>query len=211
MGGMEAWAKRNKNVTLDLSENYAFERFMNSADRECDPGVGFKTWKSGVVLSDKGVCNEMQMPYTTVCPTSVPAVCKNNDDFKFKEVKHFFTPKYGGIGSLRADNVNLLEAWLNAGFDIVYGVEVAGTDWGDGTLRTGIVDVQVDANGDPAPSVGGHSMVLIGYNRVQDYLIFKNSWGANSGHAGFVYLSYDYVETYGKYGYAVMDVKGPGL
>lgn len=211
MAGMEGWAKRNKGKTLDLSENQAFELFMDEADKSCASANGYRTWRSAGVLSDHGVCSESQMPYSSACPASVPAACKANDEYRFKEVKHFFTPKYGGKGSLRADNVNLLESWVRAGYDVVYGVEVAGSDWGDGTLSSGVVDVQLDANGDPVGSGGGHSMLLVGYDRAKDYLIFKNSWGADSGHGGYVYLSYDYVQVYGKYGYAVMDVRGPGL
>jgi hypothetical protein len=123
----------------------------------------------------------------------------------------FSTPKYGGAGALRADNVNLLESWLLAGFDLVYGVDVAGTDWSDGTLDEGVVDVQVDDGGNPVGGYGGHAMLLVGFDRTHGYFIFKNSWGADSGHSGYVHLSYDYLQVYGKYGYAVLDVDGPSL
>ena len=137
--------------------------------------------------------------------------CALTPGYRFALTAHFFSPKYGGTGSLRADNPNLLEAMLANGWDIVYGVDVAGSDWGDGTLDTGVVDVQLDAAGNPVGGYGGHAMLLVGYNRVGQCFIFENSWGPDAGHSGYVHLSYDYIQVYGKYGYAVMAVTGPDL
>lgn len=185
---------------------------MATAVTACSVSGGYITWKTGPVLSSHGVCLESAMPYSgSACPSAVPATCASSASYTFGSTAHFFSPKYGGTGSLRADNTNLLEAWLAAGHDVVYGVDVAGTDWSDGTLDTGTVDVQLGGGGNPVGGYGGHAMLLVGYDRASRYFIFKNSWGADSGHAGFVRLSYDYVATYGKYGYAVLDVNGPGL
>lgn len=212
MAGLEAWAKRKRGKTLDLSENHAFQRFMEESDKTCTTQGGFTTWKTGPILTSKGVCAEALMPYTSSsCPTSVPDTCKLTAGYKLAGSLHFFTPAYGGTGVFRADNVNLLEAFLKAGIDLVYGVDVAGGDWFDATLDSGVVDVQVDSQGNPAGSVGGHAMLLVGYNRVGNYFVFKNSWGTGNGHDGYVHLSYDYIQTYGKYGYAVTGVSGPGL
>ncbi len=210
MAGLEAWLKREKNVTIDLSENHAFSLFMNAADRACTVAGGYTTWMTGPVLSSNGVCTESSMPYNgSMCPASVPAGCSSSAGYRLGGSVHFFSPKYGGSGSLRADNTNLLEATLKLGYDIVYGVDVAGTDWSDDSLDNGVVDVQLTSSGDPVGGYAGHAMLLVGYNRVGRYFIFKNSWGTDSGHNGYVHVSYDYLETYGKYGYAVTSVIRP--
>lgn len=213
MAAMEGWAKRNRGKTLDLSENHAFDLFMKEASSSCTTQGGYTTWKTGVVLSASGACFETLMPYSgSSCPASVPAACSLPAvRYRFTATQQMFTPKYGGTGSFRADNTNLLEAFLKGGMDIVYGVDVAGSDWSDGTLDDGVVDVQVDSAGNPVGGYGGHAMLLVGYNREGRYFVFKNSWGADSGHDGYVHLSYDYVQVYGKYGYAVAGVAGPNL
>jgi len=112
---------------------------------------------------------------------------------------------YGGPQDQNANNPEYLESLLYTSYDLVYGLWVAGTSWSDGGAESGIVDVQLQ-NGKPAPSVGGHAMLLVGYDRPHSYFIFKNSWGTQHGHSGYFYLSYDYIRTYGKYGYAVTKV-----
>lgn len=212
MAGIEGWARRMRGKTIDLSENHAFSRFMTSAGSACTTTGGFTTWKTAEVLTNNGVCTETAMPYTSdACPSSVPQTCSSNAGFKLTSAIHFFSTKYGGAGNLLATNTNLLETWLKAGFDLVYGLDIAGTDWSDGTLDTGVVDVQVDGNGNPAGSHGGHAMLLVGYNRPGSYFVFKNSYGTASGHDGYVRVSYDYIQTYGKYGYAIADAVGPDL
>lgn len=87
---------------------------------------------------------------------------------------------------------------------------MAGTDWSDGTAKSGVVDVQRNGNGTPAGSFGGHAMTLVGYNSTSNYFIFKNSWGTAGGHDGYYHLSYEYLQTYAKYGYVIVGVPNPG-
>ena len=53
---------------------------------------------------------------------------------------------------------------------------------------------------------GAHSMLIVGYNRSPAYFIIKNSWGTDFGHAGYAYVTYEYMQTYAKYGYVVKSV-----
>ncbi len=206
LGGLEARGKR-EGVTRDLSENHAFQLFMSESGQSCTVSGGFTTWQTGPILTERGVCAESFMPYTSnACPSSVPVSCQSSGNARFTSTAHFFTPTYGGTGALRADNTNLLESFIKAGHDIVYGLNVAGNDWSGGD---GIIDVQVDGSGNPAPSVGGHAMLIVGYNRTQNYFIVKNSWGTDWGHDGYAHISYEYIQTYGKYGYAVLNATVP--
>ena len=50
-------------------------------------------------------------------------------------------------------------------------------------------------------------MLIVGYNRPGGYFIVKNSWGTSRGQNGYVYLSYDYIRTYAKYGYVINGVQ----
>ena len=67
-------------------------------------------------------------------------------------------------------------------------------------------------SGSPLPSVGGHAMLIVGYDKSkttypEEYFIVKNSWGTSCGQSGYIYLSYDYIRTYAKYGYYITGVK----
>lgn len=44
-------------------------------------------------------------------------------------------------------------------------------------------------------SVGGHAVLLVGYDDATRKFIVRNSWGTNWGDRGYFYLPYEYVET----------------
>ena len=52
-------------------------------------------------------------------------------------------------------------------------------------------------------------MLVVGYNRNQQYFIVKNSWGSSWGHVGYAYLSYDLVRSCFKYGFIADKVQPP--
>jgi len=202
--------------TLDLSEQYANYLFMNAQSRGCKD-AGLKTTDSADYLKAHGVCRETVCPYQND-KYNFPAYCNNgttpapamrtsansHSPYKIKSYQ-----KIWRNDSLTTDtgiwinNPRYLESLLRAGHDIVFGTHVAG--WT--TPYTGIIDVKLTAGGNPLPSVGGHAMLVVGYDRNQEYFIVKNSWGASKGQAGYVYLSYDYIRTYAKYGYVITDVE----
>jgi hypothetical protein len=182
--------------SLDLSEQYANYLYMKAEGHGCK-SAGLQTHMSADYLTAHGVCQE--------------GVCQyQNDKYNF--------PSYCNNGGLPAPAKRVsaeasspyqiksypryLEALLRSGKDIVFGTHVAG--WV--SPYTGVLDVKLDPSGDPLSSVGGHAMLVVGYNKPEQYFIVKNSWGTSKGQAGYLYLSYDYIRTYAKYGYVINEV-----
>jgi hypothetical protein len=212
MAGYEAFAKCRKNTVLDLSEQHTYHTFMQQVPSTCKADPGIKTWEGAGFLTNHRVCAEVAMPYTATyssLPTNdaahVPAGCSNTALYGFVTTQTIFGTAFGGGATVNANNTNYLESILASGNEIVYGLYCAGTDWHDGSAETGVIDVQM-SGGNPAPAWGGHAMLLVGYNRPGKYFIFKNSWGPGHGHAGYFYLSYNYLQTYGKYGYFITGI-----
>jgi hypothetical protein len=208
IAGIEA-AYRKRGQTVDLSENHAYNVFMARMSSTCVLDQPVSTWKSAEWLTAGRICTEAASPYV---PNELEGKCQQVTLACSENRDHGFTmtfPLYGhgdgeGIGSI--NNTNLLESFIDAGFDIVGGFDIAGTDWSDGTAASGVIDVQVIPGIGPVGSSGRHAMLIVGYNRDAQYFVVKNSWGAGWGHAGYGYLSYDYVQTYGRHGYVVMGV-----
>ena len=206
LAGIEAWVKRNQNVTRDLSENHAHELFLAVGGGTCDPdkGVGLK---SMLALRTSGVCAEPLFPYTPTCPASTPQACTSSTErLRIASLYPLSFPGLPNQPQFDVRNTSMLEALLDGGFDIEFSIQIAGSDWSDGTAETGTIDAQSNGNGDPAGSVGNHGILVVGYNRAGDYFLFKNSWGTDWGQSGYGRLSYDYVETYARYGYAILGV-----
>lgn len=202
LAGLEAIFQR-QGPTLDLSEQYANWLFMRFEGRDqCDDGM--KTTDAASYLSQEGVCEEVLAPYedyATVnqhCSAQPSAAVQQQA--RFGVGRYVIIPRLGLNGPSIA-NTAYLECILSQGFDIVFGTHVA---WGFPNAA-GIHDVVRDVYGNPAPSKGGHAMLLVGYDRTGPlpYFIFKNSW-ANTGVGGYYYLTHDYVREYSKYGYVVL-------
>jgi hypothetical protein len=208
VAGLESVVQRRLLVVSDLSENHNFNAGLAIVGSSCVGAKGVATW-AAVDGALKGVCAESKFAYPLGCIETPPA-CAGSATNKLGSVYSMYTPSHGVPQVAenlehRADNVALLEAWLASGHDVIYAVDVAGSDWGDGTSESGVIDVQLTKNGTPSGPYGAHAMLMVGYDRPGKYFIFKNSSGTDTGHAGYLYLSYDYVQTYAWYGFAVID------
>jgi hypothetical protein len=219
VAGLEGLQKR-ANPTQgfqDYSENDVFNAALTYVQQPCTQTGGVHTWAT-VQSTVSGLCAESAFPYTSTCPPpSIPQACSSAANGRFGHVYSMGTaahpvPAISTTDPQRqANNVALLESWLTTGKDVVFALDVAGSDWSaGGKIDTGIIDVQVDSHGNPAPAVGAHAILLVGYHHPADpnqpkYFIFKNSWGPTRGHDGYLWISYDYVQTYAWYGFAVLD------
>lgn len=209
MGGIESWYKWKSDATRDLSEQHAHEIFMAKEGKKSCWDVGIQTWQAaGYLTTDRACANWAYTQALPACDVTVPATCTSTATHGHTATQLLFATAQGGSGTQVAENTNYLESILAAGNDIVFGVFVAGADWTDTTIDTGIIDVQL-VGGNPAAAYAGHAMLMVGYNRPGNYFEMKNSWGADSGHAGYVRLSYEYVQTYAKYGYYITGATSP--
>ena len=212
LAGIEWFYKRFHGQTRDLSENHAYNVFMSKVGSNCMTDPGLKTVDAADYLRTERVCEEVASPYVNPKASScsvIPAACSVTKKHGIAIAAKFFAPAYGGTGDEVATNTSYLEALVNLGMPVVMGVHVAGTDWSDGSAESGVIDVQKTSSGQPAASMGGHAMLLVGYNSTSNYFIFKNSWGEDGGHDGYYHLSYEYMQTYAKYGYVILGTTTP--
>jgi hypothetical protein len=195
----------------DFAEQHSHHIAMQATSGTCDANTGVTTYKAATYLTDAHVCKEDKAPYTSSVPSDssshITTSCTRAARYGFKSTQVFLGKDYGGEGSCTANSTGYLEGLLADGNDLVMGVHVAGTDWADGTAESGIIDVQVDDAGNVAESTGGHAMLAVGYNHDSKYFIFKNSWKSSRGHSGYFYLSHDYIKTYAKYGYYIVEAE----
>jgi len=199
-----------EHIPDNLSEQYTHYKFNEFLNRAHNRDQGLRTTDSAGFLarSNGRICLESQWPYIPSQATintqvsngtyGPPTAATQNQQFGVSSYKIIGD---NGLTGESIRNTRYLEALVYQGYNIVIGTWVS---WRDSN-NDGILEPRFDTNGNPIRR-GGHAMVIVGYNRTQQYFILKNSWGSGWGQSGYAFLSYDYVRTYFKYGYVVKGV-----
>lgn len=127
--------------------------------------------------------------YYGACPESV---------WKYDESKAFVQPseeaytegyKHKISKYYRFADLEHIKHSLVAGFPVIFGITIYASFEGDDVAETGLVPM-------PSPNeecLGGHAVMMVGYDDVKRHVIVRNSWGADWGDKGYFYLPYEYV------------------
>jgi C1A family cysteine protease len=131
-------------------------------------------------IKDYHTCDETLWPYDTskymVSPPANAVLNANlHTKLKFCAVKQ---------------DLNSMKNCLANGFPFIIGIQIYQSFQSDETMRTGIVKL---------PSVnteellGGHALLVVGYNDSHRHFIIQNSWSSSIADKGFFYIPYDYL------------------
>jgi hypothetical protein len=209
MGLLEAFTQ----ISDDLSEQYAHYKFNEFLNRPHNLDSGLKTTNAAPFLARSGgrICLEAEWPYipnqatidTMVANSTYgpPQTALDNQTYGIGAYKIITD---NGLTGESIKNTRYLEALVYQGYNIVIGTWVS---WDDKD-NDGILDPVLDPSGNPIGR-GGHAMVVVGYNRSDQYFIVKNSWNPGWGHNGYAYLHYNLVRSCFKYGFVVDSVVPP--
>lgn len=130
-------------------------------------------------IHDVGVCSESHWPYDITKFTHQPPT------LLYKEAEKHRTNKYRRL----TNDLIQLKTALAQNSLIVFGICVYESFQSDEVARTGIVPM-------PKPNeqfLGGHCIVLCGYNDETSTFIVRNSWGTQWGQQGYCEMPYAYI------------------
>jgi C1A family cysteine protease len=145
----------------DLSEQ---DLISCSSAGDCDGGYA---WKSFDYMRANGVVSEVCFPYQA---GNIPCnLCANWNKQLFK------IENWGWVTTYYADKYDVKYS-LQSG-PLTFFMEVYDDFY---YYTSGIYEKTIGASYE-----GGHLVVLVGYNEVQNYWICKNSWGKNWGESGY--------------------------
>lgn len=132
-------------------------------------------------LLTSGLCEESFMPYS-LGPLVVPPKPAYTDalDHKALTVK------------MVDQNLDALRQLLASGYPVVIGFVVFPSIQSPTVEKTGDVPMPSDADKQGQP-LGGHAVVLVGYDDSRKVFIFRNSWGTGWGDQGYGSLPYAYL------------------
>ena len=149
-------------------------------------GVSIAT-DSGVSITDacatiatKNVCAEKWYPYDTLGFGNPIPVLATQKALLHTGQKYF---------ALNNDLVSM-KSCLAQGYPFVIGVTVYESFEGTQSIRTGDIPMPNTAT---EKNLGGHAILIIGYDDSTRRFNFQNSWGVNVGNKGFFTIPYDYL------------------
>jgi C1A family cysteine protease len=130
-------------------------------------------------INKVGTCEEKYWPYNIDKFKSKPTESSYNDADGNKAIK------YERLSRSLYD----FKSCLNAGFPFICGFAVYESFQSREVAKTGIMSMP-DPN---ERSLGGHAVIVMGYDDEKECFIVRNSWGKKWGDKGHFYMPYDYL------------------
>ncbi len=130
-------------------------------------------------LNALGVCHEDIWPYSVNKFASKPtAKC-------YAQASLGQIVQYSRVAQTQRD----IEATLAQGFPICCGISIYESFESEVVAKSGMVPMPLASE----PSLGGHAVLIVGYDHAKRLFIMRNSWGTEWGDKGHFYISYDYL------------------
>lgn len=134
-------------------------------------------------LLANGVCTEMLWPYNIDTFTQKPSEpayvqAEKNQALTYQRI------------TLPANNLTQdMQICLSRGYPFVAGISVYESFESEAANKTGIIPM-------PQPNerlLGGHAILVVGYDQTKQWFICRNSWGTTWGDKGYFYLAFGYL------------------
>ena len=132
---------------------------------------GFKS------INQFGVCHE------SLCPYLVESFTQRPSNEAFSDALNYQALVYKRIENTLTE----MKGCLTEGYPFVVGITIYEAFEGQDVAHTGIV---------PMPAgqcLGGHAVLVVGYDDTKQQFKVMNSWGEEWGDHGYFYLPYDYL------------------
>ena len=146
---------------------------------ESDAGAMIRDGIKSVVKI--GVCSEERWPYDIKrFRTRPPIDC-------YQQAMDYQTLEYARV----QNTPDQIKGLLADGFPIIFGATLFESFMGEDASKTGNIPV-------PTPDeqfIGGHAMLIVGYNDEADAYIVRSSWGDAWGNNGNCWFPYDYLHS----------------
>jgi C1A family cysteine protease len=159
---------------------YYNERFMEG-DVDQDAGAQIRDGIKSVSLV--GVCPESEWPYEPAqFATKPPEKC-------YTDALQAVAVKYARVQPTQFQ----IKAALAGGHPVVIGFTVYESFEGPEVASTGEMALPQPNEG----KLGGHAVLVVGYDDAKGRWIVRNSWGTGWGDGGYFYMPYAYLTTPG--------------
>ena len=130
-------------------------------------------------VANEGACKETTWPYVITKFASKPTVKSYQEGLKHIGVKYY------SVKQTESD----IKTALASGYPVVFGFSVYSYFESADMAKKAILNLPQAGE----KMLGGHAVLIVGYDDKTKRFTVRNSWSANWGDKGYFYMSYDYV------------------
>lgn len=130
-------------------------------------------------VAAQGVCEDKYFPYVEAEFANTPSQAAKLNAANYK------AKSYHACRTLN----DIKRALSITGVPVLMGMEVFASFESEAVAKTGVMPMPA-ANEE---NMGGHAVLIVGYDDDKQCLIVRNSWGAEWGDKGYFYMPYEYV------------------
>ncbi|MBC7238101.1 MAG: C1 family peptidase, partial [Chloroflexi bacterium] len=152
--------------------------------RDCRVDGGMSLYNGLSIIKTKGAATWATFPYQKNDPCVQPPQAAYDEAWQYRSES--FANVFQGAGSA---NIDELKAILAGGMPIAMAVPVYYPSF----YTVSDADPLVRRPGATETMLGGHALLIVGYDDAIGGFKFVNSWGTGYGLNGFAYLAYDFV------------------
>jgi C1A family cysteine protease len=166
------------NISLSRLQLYMTTRSIDGSSLTEDTGSTVRGCMKAI--SKYGLCDEKIWPYNVLNFDKLAPSNAFKDLYKLNEFVYTFIKQ----------NVKSIKQVLSLGNPVVVGILVYSSFENNNASQYGVISLP-DINNEKL--LGGHAILLIGYDDVKQIFKFQNSWGVGWGDKGYGYIPYSYI------------------
>lgn len=164
-------------LKVDLSRLFQYyqERVI---EKDVNQDGGAQMRDIGKAIATYGICEESYFPYDVTKFTKAPTAAAKTNALKYK-IKSYYAVK-------TTDEIKQVIALQQQ--PVLIGIDVYESFESDKVAANGIVPLPKKTE----KLLGGHAVLVVGYDDAKKWFIVRNSWGPKWGDKGYFYLPYTY-------------------
>jgi C1A family cysteine protease len=167
----------NKSINISRLHLYEICRILDNAKLSDDCGTYIRS--ACKAIKSWGFASETKWPYNTAKFSTFSTLDIFNSSRLFSSFVYTFVPQ----------NVTSLKSCLIQGKPVIFGIQIYTSFMTSKVASTGMIPIP---NLKTDKLVGGHCVVMVGYDDVMKCFVCANSWGTGWGMKGYFYLPYLY-------------------
>lgn len=134
-------------------------------------------------VQQKGICSEALWPYdVTKFDDQPPAEC-DVDALQHK------------LSTYKQITESHVKQYINSNTPVLLAISLYESFQSTNTAKTGIVTMPITKGHGVEEFIGGHEMLIVGYDDSKSTYTVLNSWGAGWGDKGYCHIPFEYIKS----------------